>query len=404
MALGGDDFYVFEARFCQGVSSELSRASNVRFVFRERGNAGNAEEFKEFFEQARLVGVDPLIDSREAGGAGHRNFYYRVRGAWISVSFLVLLLYRVPYKAALGSGAHTAMGETEEIRMATVLITGTSSGIGLAAALELGRAGHTVYATMRNPSGSPELGRLAASESLPISIHTMDVDSDESVAACFASIRAQGEVVDVLVNNAGIERHGSVEELPMADFRSMMETNYFGALRCIRQVLPQMREDKRGCIINVTSVGGKISSSPLGAYSASKFALEALSEALAQELKPFDVRVAIVQPGIIDTPMARSIENPHQSLYRQGRQLSALFRASLKNPTLPSVVASVIKDIIESGTWKLRHPAGPDAEPFLGWRAAMTDEEWISFNALDAEGFRLRVQNDFGLDLDLPNE
>ena len=113
--------------------------------------------------------------------------------------------------------------------------------------------------------------------------------------------------IDVLVNNAGIDRSGSVEELPLADFRAVMETNYFGVIRCIQAVLPAMRQRRSGCIINVSSVAGHISSAPLAPYSASKFALEALSESLAQEVKPFNVRVAIVKPGIIDTPMARHI-------------------------------------------------------------------------------------------------
>lgn len=121
-------------------------------------------------------------------------------------------------------------------------------------------------------------------------------------------------------------------------------------------------------------------------------------------MKPYGVRVAIVQPGIIDTPIAHAIDDPLPSHYRQGRHLSALFRASLKHPTPLSVVATVIRDVIESGAWKLRHPAGPDAEPFLSWRAAMTDEQWIEFNSLDAESFRRRVKNDFGLELDLPAE
>ena len=287
--------------------------------------------------------------------------------------------------------------------MANVLITGTSSGIGLATALELGRAGHKVYATMRNPARAPQLGEQAASEGLPVSILTMDVDSDQSVSDCFAEVKRQGGPIDVLVNNAGIERHGSIEELPMEDIRAIMETNYFGALRCIRQVVVGMRERGSGCIVNVTSVAGKISCSPLGAYSASKFALESVSEALAQELKPFGVRVAIVEPGIIDTPMARAIEGPPPSIYRQVKQLSALFQASLQHPTPPSAVAEVIKNIIESGTWELRHPAGPDAAPFLGWRAAMTDAQWIEFNSLDAKNYRERVKNDFGLDLNLPD-
>ena len=286
--------------------------------------------------------------------------------------------------------------------MATVLITGTSSGIGLATALDLAKAGHRIYATMRNPARAPQLGQRASAEGLPISILTMDVDSDQSVVDCFAAVFRQDKYIDGLVNNAGIERHGSFEELPMEEIRATMETNYFGALRCVRQVLSGMRERGSGCIINVTSVAGKIACSPLGPYTASKFALEAASEVLAQEMKPFGVRVAIVEPGIIDTPMPHAITSAPPSNYRQGRQFGALFEASLKNPVPPSVVAVVIRDIIESGTWKLRHTAGPDAEPFLGWRAGMTDEQWIDFNALDAEGFRKRVKNDFGLDLDLP--
>jgi NAD(P)-dependent dehydrogenase (short-subunit alcohol dehydrogenase family) len=229
------------------------------------------------------------------------------------------------------------------------------------------------------------------------------VDSDRSVEECFAAVYRHDGKLDALVNNAGVERHGSVEELPMEAFRATMETNYFGAVRCIQQALPRMRENGSGCIVNVTSVAGRLVSSPLGAYSASKHALEALSEALAQEMKPFGVRVAIVEPGIIDTPMAHAIDNPPPSAYRQGRHLAALFEASLDaRPTPPSVVAAVIRNVIEGGAWTLRHAAGPDAAPFLAWRASMTDEQWTEFNSLDTEAFRQRVKSDFGLDLKLP--
>jgi NAD(P)-dependent dehydrogenase (short-subunit alcohol dehydrogenase family) len=121
--------------------------------------------------------------------------------------------------------------------MFNTVITGASRGIGLAAAVELARAGHDVVATMRNPAGSPELGEQAAKEKLPIRIETMDVDSDESVKQAFDRILARG-LVDVLVNNAGIERTGAIEETPMVDFRTCIETNYFGAIRCIQAVAP----------------------------------------------------------------------------------------------------------------------------------------------------------------------
>jgi len=283
--------------------------------------------------------------------------------------------------------------------MSTVVITGTSTGIGFATALAFGRAGHRVYATMRNPSRAPELADKTAQEKLPIKISVMDVDSDSSVQTAMADILKGVGYVDVLVNNAGIERAGSVEELPIAQFRAVMETNYFGPLRCIQAVAPQMRQRGSGCIINVTSVAGRIATSPLAPYTASKFALEALSEALAQEMKTFNVRVAIVQPGIVETPMATRIgeSDGHHSPYSQQQRFSHLFRAVLKNPVPPSVVAEKILDIVASGTWQLRHPVGPDALPFLGWRNSMTDEEWVELHGADDDAWYGRMERDFGL-------
>jgi len=286
--------------------------------------------------------------------------------------------------------------------MSHIVITGASRGIGLAIALELARAGHSVTATMRNPAGSPELADQAAKEKLPIRIETMDVDSDQSVQQAFARILAQAPV-DVLVNNAGIERLGPIEETPLADFRTCMETNYFGAIRCIQAVVRPMRERGSGAIINVTSVGGKISMSPMAAYAASKFALEALSEALAQELRAFGVRVAIVEPGIIDTRMARNIEFMRSSkVYPQVRRVAAMFEATMAaGAGQPQVVAQKVREIVESGTWQLRHPVGPDAEPFLGWRGSMNDESWVQWSAQSDSDWLKSVKADFGMDLKL---
>lgn len=283
--------------------------------------------------------------------------------------------------------------------MASVLITGTSKGIGQATALALGRSGHQVHATMRDPGRAPELAQMAAKEGLPVSVSAMDVDSDSSVTSVVNGIYQQGGRLDVLVNNAGIERAGSVEEVPLNEFRAVMETNYFGALRCIKAIAPKMRERGSGCIINVSSIAGRIAASPLAHYAASKWALEGLSEALAQEMKPFNVRVLIVEPGIIETAMSKRLAEPGAaSASRQRNRFAGLFAASLKNPAPPSLVANKILEIIESGTWTLRHPVGPDAVPFLQWRAAMTDEEWVDWGATDDEAWYQRVQHDFGLD------
>jgi NAD(P)-dependent dehydrogenase (short-subunit alcohol dehydrogenase family) len=285
--------------------------------------------------------------------------------------------------------------------MASVLITGTSKGIGLEAALAFGHAGYKVHATMRNPSQAPELARRATEELLPITVTTMDVDEDASVHHGIAAIQKEHGPIDVLVNNAGVERAGSVEELPLSEFRTVMETNYFGALRCIQAVVPSMRKRGSGCIINVSSVAGRITSPPLSPYTASKWALEALSEALAAEMKTFGVRVAIVEPGIIDTAMARRIaESPDGSVYRQRDRFAAMFTASLKNPAPPSLVAQKILEVAENGTWQLRHPVGPDAVPFLEWRKSFSDEEGVELHASDDETWN----REMGLDADLKSK
>jgi len=281
--------------------------------------------------------------------------------------------------------------------MKTVLITGTSRGIGLDTALTFGRAGYQVFATMRNPANASEFEQIIKNESLNISIIQMDVDSDSSVEKAISAILDKVKSIDILVNNAGIERHGSVEELPMSDIIAIMETNYFGAIRCAKSVLPKMREKKRGCIVNIASVAGHISTSPLGAYAASKFALEAISEALAQEVKPFNIKVKIVEPGIINTDMARDISIDEKSIYPNSKRLAGLFAASLETPTSATLVADKILEVAESNDWKLRHPIGPDAAPFLEWRNSMSDEEWIDWNATTDEDYYKNVEQTFGL-------
>ena len=283
--------------------------------------------------------------------------------------------------------------------MASVLVTGASKGIGFETALAFARAGHKVYATMRKPTQSPELAQTAARERLPITASAMDVDSDQSVRQAIAAIVQEHGPIDVLVNNAGVERAGSVEELSLAEFRAVMETNYFGALRCIQALLPQMRTQRSGCIINVSSVAGRMTNPPLTPYAASKWALEALSEALAAEMKTFGVRVAIVEPGIIDTAMARRIgDGSADSAYRQKARITALFAASLKNPVPPSLVAKKIVEIAENRSWQLRHLVGPDAAPFLQWRNQFTDEEWVALHASDDETWERQLRRDFGPD------
>jgi NAD(P)-dependent dehydrogenase (short-subunit alcohol dehydrogenase family) len=287
--------------------------------------------------------------------------------------------------------------------MAIAVVTGSSTGIGQATAISLARAGHTVYATMRNPERSGnEIRDIAAKESLALRPAMLDVDSDESVRSSFESIVLEAGHIDVLVNNAGVGYSGAVEEMPIEVFRATMETNFFGALRCIQAVAPEMRERGSGCIVNVTSVAGRFSNAPQASYAASKYALEALSEALAQEMKMFGVHVAIVEPGIIATPIFAKMESRlTDSKYPHTRRIAELFRASLESPVSPFVVGDKITEIVDSGTWQLRHLVGPDAAGLLAWRASMTDEQWIDWGTITDEQWVAYVRENFHLNVSL---
>jgi len=286
--------------------------------------------------------------------------------------------------------------------MRIAFVTGTSTGIGLATAISLARAGHTVYAGMRNPQRHGEMHEAIARENLGIRIVAHDVDDDASTRGAIGQALEEAGRIDALVNNAGVGTMGSTEETSLSDFRSTMETNFFGALRCIQAVLPRMRERRSGCIVNVTSVAGRIAISPQAPYAASKWALEALSECLAQEVKSFGIRVAIVEPGVIATPIfgkvGGDIERTH---YPHKRRINELFRASLEKPVSPFVVGDKIRDIVDSGTSTLRHPVGPDAEGFLQWRESLTDEQWVDWGAMTDDEWVAYVRSTFGLNVSL---
>jgi NAD(P)-dependent dehydrogenase (short-subunit alcohol dehydrogenase family) len=269
--------------------------------------------------------------------------------------------------------------------MSVVLITGCSTGIGLATAIYLAKEGHKVYATMRNPSNS-SLPEIINKELLPIDILTLDVNNDESVKKAVKQVLEQEGHIDVLVNNAGISAAGPVEELPLDAFKADMETNYIGTVRCVQSVLPSMHERGKGMIINVTSIAGKIYNAFHSTYVASKAAVEAFSESLALEVQPFGIRVALVEPGVIETPIfSKGDVNFEQTKYPSFKRLFAFFAASLENHVQPVEVAKVIDDIVAGRSSKFRNPAGPDAAPLLAWRASLKDEDWIASGSIDDE-------------------
>ena len=284
--------------------------------------------------------------------------------------------------------------------MGLAVVTGSNSGIGLATAVALARAGHTVVAAMRNLDRGAEIRKIAEGEKLPIHLARLDVDDDASVGDAFSGVVARHGPVDVLVNNAGVPGGGPVEETTIDEFRQVMETNFFGGLRCIKAVIPSMRERRKGTIVNITSIAGRLATAPMASYAASKWAFEALSEVLAQEVRAFNVRVAIVEPGVIATPIfSKAPPPPKHSFYPHGRRLRALFAAALANPVPPSVVGDVVRNIVDGDSWQLRYLVGPDTEPRLKARQSKTDEQVIAEAAQSDEEFLARFKRETGIDL-----
>jgi NAD(P)-dependent dehydrogenase (short-subunit alcohol dehydrogenase family) len=266
--------------------------------------------------------------------------------------------------------------------MNVALVTGTSTGIGFATSLLLAQSGYRVFAGMRNLAKADPLRDAAAAARLPLEVIELDVTSQSSTDAAFAHINAQGPV-DVLINNAGVGGASPLELTPEAEHRQMFETNYFGAVRCIQAVLPSMRERKTGAIVNITSIAGIIATPNQIAYSASKWALECLGEALAHELARFGVRVVNIEPGVVMTSIFENSAattrydktSPYQPLMRRNGKL---FAAGFKDPAQSPDVAKTILTAITTPDYRLRWPVGKDAVGLAAGRRRITDEEWIA--------------------------
>jgi len=252
----------------------------------------------------------------------------------------------------------------------------------LATALYLSKKGHRVYASMRNPGRADELRTAAAANGCPIEIIPLDVSDEQSVKKAVAQVLEREGRIDVLVNNAGIAQSGPLEEVDDATVRSVFDTNVFGLLRCVRAVLPSMRKQRSGSIINIGSVAGSIASGCSGVYAASKFALEGLSESLAQEVKPFGIHVALIKPGFIVTPIIgkalKALPSPERSAYPIAVKISnSLIQTAASTGGPPEMVAATIEEAMNDRTSRLRYPVGEPARTVLAARAAMSEEEWV---------------------------
>ena len=265
--------------------------------------------------------------------------------------------------------------------MTVTLVTGASTGIGQATALHLARLGHTVYASMRTPDASGGALRGAAEEErLDLEVMTLDVDDSASVASAVDGVIERSGRIDVLVNNAGLLTLTSVEEVPLEEAKAAFETNVFGPLRMMQAVLPAMRERGSGTIVNISSVAGRLVSAGHGIYAATKYALEALSEAVAIETRRLGIRVIVIEPGFISTPILDkgvAVEVGEGPYAPHLRRMQSLYRNARRGADPPSAVAEVIADALDDPTPRFRYLAGKDAPPVLNGRARMTDEEWI---------------------------
>ena len=265
----------------------------------------------------------------------------------------------------------------------TVLISGCSSGFGLLAAVEAARRGMQVVATMRDLSRRKALDEAAARAGVELDVMALDVNDSASIERCVAEVLSRRGQIDVLVNNAGFGMGGTIYDLTMEELRAQMETNFFGAVALSKAVLPPMIARKSGKIINVTSVAALHATPGMGAYNASKWALEGLSEAMRYELAGHGVRVSTVLPGMYKTEVFAKRKEAGQGRASDSPFAKASVRFSGKIDRLvekssqdPKEVADLICDLIEHRDPPLRNVVGRDAKMQGLLRSAVPERVW----------------------------
>ncbi|WP_426564934.1 oxidoreductase [Angustibacter sp. McL0619] len=264
-----------------------------------------------------------------------------------------------------------------------VLVTGCSSGIGRAVALELLANGHTVYATARRPETLDELVAAGAK------VLALDVTDEASMAAAVRAVEAEHGQVGTLVNNAGYGEYGAVEEVSMDAVRRQFETNVFGLSRLIQLALPAMREAGRGRIVNIGSMGGRITFPAGGYYHASKYAVEAISDALRVEVAQFGIDVVLVEPGMIRTGFGEVAagtldststdgSSPYDALRSSADKVMADgYRGPFSVP--PGKVAQIVRRAVEAERPRSRYLITPAARAMVALRRFGGDRAWDAF-------------------------
>lgn len=267
-------------------------------------------------------------------------------------------------------------------RKKVAIVTGSSSGIGLETSLLLARNGFDTYATMRNPSKSNILIDLAKKDLLPLQVLELDVDDESSVKDAIGKIIQEKKSIDVLINNAGYALVGAIEDLTMNEIKAQFETNLFGVIRVIQSVLPVMRKQQSGTIVNVSSIAGRIGFPLTPAYVSSKFALEGLSESMRYELAQFAIKVILIEPGVVKTNFGSNlkmgrvttdIRSPYAEIMQ--KRITG-FKSRFEKGLSPFEVAKVILKAVTSDNAEPRYLVGDDAIMLAHTKKNMSDGEF----------------------------
>ena len=262
------------------------------------------------------------------------------------------------------------------------VVTGSSTGIGYETSLILSRNGFLTYATMRNLNKSENIKSVATKENLPIQIRQLDVTDEVSVTNAIQAISSEAGRIDVLVNNAGYGLNGAFEDLAIDEIKAQYETNVFGLIRTTQAVLPIMRRQRSGTIVNISSGAGRFGFPSSSAYVSTKFAVEGLSESMSYELEPFGIKVVIVEPGVIRTNfldgvvVAKKSKDQNSPYSQMMQKVTTGFEEMMKNASSPDVVAKVVLNAIRDKNPSFRYLAGSDVEKWLGGKRKVADEEF----------------------------
>jgi NAD(P)-dependent dehydrogenase (short-subunit alcohol dehydrogenase family) len=277
------------------------------------------------------------------------------------------------------------------------LVTGSSSGIGFESALLLSKSGFHTYASMRNLEKSKNITEIVNTENLPLRVIQLDVNDDISVKNAINKIIAENGRIDVLINNAGYGLFSPIEDITLDQVKEQFETNFFGVVRLVKEVLPVMRKQRNGIIVNVSSGAGRVAIPVSSAYVATKFALEGLSESMRYELKEFGINIIIIEPGVIRTNFVENMktagtrsrsESPYADLI--GRTLKGFGGLMDNSSSPPKLVAEAILNAITSKEPEIRYVVGDDAKSIMKVRKSTSDKEfenWMYESVLQEKGF-----------------